>query len=296
MSIYVENFNLKFTKDILKGKYNNFVTNTIETPLMDKSKKLTLKNKFKIYFQLKFIIFDNRLIGYIRYENLSDFFININEISIDSNYIEEILKSNLSLNEMFSNKVVYYEGFDNKGLDKLLLKLGLFINNKSLLKRLDLKDFNYSYKDKSPFLDISTFVKGKDETLRCDLQNEIFNDPSRIPLNKEDIILDQKQDYYLKDFSIFLKYKGKPIGYGQIIKFHNSYMIVNLGVLDMYRGKGLGKYLIERLLYLAKEKNITKIFIRVDIENNIALNLYNNLGFKYIDTITFYKNKKTNLV
>ena len=63
--------------------------------------------------------------------------------------------------------------------------------------KLNIKDFNP--KRRVTNATFSLWEAGKDDELRCKLQNEIFNEDNRTPLTEDDIKYDIKQDYYLKD-------------------------------------------------------------------------------------------------
>ncbi|WP_242846103.1 hypothetical protein [Clostridium novyi] len=51
------------------------------------------------------------------------------------------------------------------------------------------------------------FIRGKDEAIRCFLQNTIFESKNRLPLTIKDIYYDEMQDYYCEDSAIFFKTK-----------------------------------------------------------------------------------------
>jgi ribosomal protein S18 acetylase RimI-like enzyme len=58
---------------------------------------------------------------------------------------------------------------------------------------------------------------------------------------------------------------------------------LTLAVSEEWRGKGIGRELIKRLIAEAKNQNLTKVSLSVEKEN-FALNLYQKVGFKvYID-------------
>jgi hypothetical protein len=66
-------------------------------------------------------------------------------------------------------------------------------------------------------VNIELFKKGFHEQIRCNIQNEVFKNDSRIPLSIEDIYYDESQKYYYDEGSIFIKKANDYIGYGQII-------------------------------------------------------------------------------
>lgn len=135
--------------------------------------------------------------------------------------------------------------------------------------------------------------KKLDTRLRCEIQNEIFNSASRSPLSIDDIRFDENQSYYFEQGAIFVKKDNNYIGYGQLIFENNMPFIVNFGILQKYRGLGYGRVLLEHFIRIAKYNDLNEIFIKVNSDNKIALNLYENIGFKkYEEKYYFELNRK----
>lgn len=91
------------------------------------------------------------------------------------------------------------------------------------------------------------------------------------------------QKYYIKDAAVFIKLNDKFIGYGQVIIEKGMPLIVNVGILQAYRGNGYGKMLLLHLLHIAECMSYKKVKIKVDYNNIIAMNLYKNLGFNIVN-------------
>ena len=70
------------------------------------------------------------------------------------------------------------------------------------------------------------------------------------------------------------------IGYGQIIFNREMFTIVNFGIVNDFRGIGLGKLLLHEIILYAKKSGIKNLAIRVDCTNINAINLYKWIGFK----------------
>lgn len=64
-----------------------------------------------------------------------------------------------------------------------------------------------------------------------------------------------------------------------------DYYIAKIAVSSHSRGKGIGTYILENALELAREKECKRVVLDVDIDNTGALKLYKRFGFK-----TFGKN------
>jgi GNAT superfamily N-acetyltransferase len=142
-------------------------------------------------------------------------------------------------------------------------------------------------------LNIYNLIKGKDEQVRCNLQNEIFNKRNRVPLVLKDIFYDEMQSYYYDD-GVFILYENKvPIGIGQIIYENSVAVLVNFGITKEHRWKGYGQYFLNYIIKFMIEKREKKITLRVDHDNNSAISLYNKNGFNKIKYIYTLKRQET---
>ncbi|XP_022751654.1 N-alpha-acetyltransferase 50-like [Durio zibethinus] len=68
--------------------------------------------------------------------------------------------------------------------------------------------------------------------------------------------------------------------------------IMTLGVLAPYRGVGIGTRLLNHVLDLCSKQSIPEIYLRVQTNNEDAINFYKKFGFKITETI---KNYYTNI-
>lgn len=71
---------------------------------------------------------------------------------------------------------------------------------------------------------------------------------------------------------------NKPVSYGHLDK-ENDTIWLGLAVVESYKGKGLGKDMMEQLINSARSMNIPKITLAVDKSNLVAQRLYKNYGF-----------------
>ena len=78
----------------------------------------------------------------------------------------------------------------------------------------------------------------------------------------------------------FYIYDGRAVG---CIAFeqprHNTGYLNRLSVLPKYRGKGIGRKLVNHILDYAKSKNVEKISIGIIAKHEILKNWYLHLGF-----------------
>lgn len=236
--------------------------------------------KFIIKKLVKIFKVNGESVGYIWYEPPCENLVKINDMYIKEEYISYFDK-NLFL--IFKSNLVSFDCFENYYSTNLLKKL----NFRRIRPTYLLKLTDNNIKDSCPDgISFSIYNPEKDAPVRCIIQNSIFKEENRIPLSVEDIHYDEKQDYYIKDLCIFIRYKNIPVGYGQIIFSRGIFTIANFGIEESYRFKGFGKILMEKLIKESKRKNIKNLYIRVDSNNIPAINLYKKVGFQKIGHFT----------
>lgn len=170
------------------------------------------------------------------------------------------------------------------------------INFKGLKKEilLNRETTTYDVSDRNDVI-FKHFQEGKDEELRCRIQNCVFYDKNRVPLSISDISDEEYEDYYINNFGVFIcKNDGQAMGYGQVIYSNGAYTIVNLGILEAYRHKGYGELLLKYLIELCYNNSIKYVYIKVESENITALSLYKKIGFKEDNPVVSWY-KKINL-
>ncbi|AEH23468.1 ribosomal-protein-alanine acetyltransferase [Thermodesulfobacterium geofontis OPF15] len=105
---------------------------------------------------------------------------------------------------------------------------------------------------------------------------------------ERDLFFEEKWSYFQilrefkNDFSKILVFKEKEeiIGYLIFREIEPEIEILKIGVRKEYQRKGVGTKLMQKLIEIAKEKNISKIFLEVKASNLSAYNFYKKLGFK----------------
>ena len=73
---------------------------------------------------------------------------------------------------------------------------------------------------------------------------------------------------------------GKIVGYAGMWHVVTEGQITNVAVLPEYRGLGIGRKLMEKMIKTGEEKEMIGITLEVKISNTVAQNLYTSLGFK----------------
>ena len=78
-------------------------------------------------------------------------------------------------------------------------------------------------------------------------------------------------DYWLTHYSA-----GELTGSMRVEKYNDTYVIREVIVDPEHRGKGIGRTMMEHVLRFLKPKG-KEIFLYVDSENKVALNLYTSI-------------------
>ena len=288
-------------------KFRNLNVENLKMNTYDKNffeyydnEKFLLKFLYKKF--VKLFLYNREVIGYIWYEIPLERTIHILSIYVKPPFIDIINENTLN---NFNNNTLIYESKDTDENNKLLTKLGFKKSQHSTLMSLNLSEYNksliisklqynlennieilyifkklYKYKSNKIVISVEEMKINCEEYLRCSIQNEIFYDKNRIPLDIEDIENDINQDYYRNKLSLFIKINGVAIGYGQIIFNNHKYTVVNFGIIKEFRGFGFGKILLNSLITKFFANYSEDLFIRVEDNNLNAIKLYSWIGFK----------------
>lgn len=96
-------------------------------------------------------------------------------------------------------------------------------------------------------------------------------------------IINEKVELRLQNLSSELLYitEGES-QVGSLILIYNESgaSIFSVEVLNTHRGKGYGKKLVESAIIRCKEKGCKNIELNTEVDNKVANNLYNSLGFE----------------
>lgn len=102
------------------------------------------------------------------------------------------------------------------------------------------------------------------------------------PENKRKMIASFKAE---KNSAIFLAESDKELtgflivkGGASIRTLHSAYIVV--GILDKYRGKGIGTELFQELHKWAQSQNLHRLELTVKNDNAVGLALYKKMGFE----------------
>nr|WP_279289002.1 GNAT family N-acetyltransferase [Anaerosolibacter carboniphilus] len=64
---------------------------------------------------------------------------------------------------------------------------------------------------------------------------------------------------------------------------NNMMYIHEVEILDEYRGKGIGKKIMNKLIDICQSKNMSKVFVITNKSNTRAVHLYESTGGKALD-------------
>lgn len=268
--------NLVYFKQLNETK-NEF--NTLNEDFFEIYNNCNFAQQIFLRRRVKLLKINSKYIGYIWSEinDKNTCFINavsvlevLGNIKVHMLYksLIDTLKSGCVINYLCESNNYNYEILKNIGFNK---KEGTLILYSDVSKSIPV------YLNNS--LEFEELKISRDEEKRCQIQNEIFKDDNRIPLNIEDIYFDQIQNYYFDKGAVFLKKDGEYIGYGQIIIENDIPTIVNFGILKEYRGYGYSKVFLSHLLEIIRLNDFETVKIKVKSTNIPAVNLYQNLGF-----------------
>jgi len=260
-------------------KINKFNTNfnLSNKNFFDQYDNSNIIQKLFLRKNVNLLLEQNKYIGYIWFEKHNVHHSSINSINvIETNNLVCYYKTLLS--PLTNNSLITYECEDNEINIEILSKLG-FKRSKGFME-LEKECTEYLITTVPKNITFSIVKKDKDEKERCLLQNEIFKNDDRIPINLDDIYYDEAQEYYLDKGAIFIELDNVPIGYGQIIIEDKRAVIVNFGIIEKYRKEGYGKVFLSYLLNRAIDNDFSKVSLKVDCKNDVAYKLYLSLGFK----------------
>ena len=76
-----------------------------------------------------------------------------------------------------------------------------------------------------------------------------------------------------------MEQNAEMIGYSLLMMVMDEAHLLNLSVVKHYQKRGLGRYLLEHMLKIAKTHKAANMFLEVRTSNISAIALYQNMGF-----------------
>lgn len=92
------------------------------------------------------------------------------------------------------------------------------------------------------------------------------------------------------------KINNEIIGFAGLKKIFDQADIMNIVIEKTYRNQGIGTLLLENLILLAKDLNISTLFLEVNEQNKPAIHLYEKLGFEKLGVRKKYYNNNNGII
>ncbi|PLJ78256.1 ribosomal protein S18-alanine N-acetyltransferase [Infirmifilum sp. NZ] len=83
-----------------------------------------------------------------------------------------------------------------------------------------------------------------------------------------------------REFFLIADYKGVLVGYVVSCRESEELHVHSIAVAEWFRGKGVGRRLMEETLRLARLRGLKRVRLEVKTENTVAISLYEKLGFE----------------
>lgn len=75
-----------------------------------------------------------------------------------------------------------------------------------------------------------------------------------------------------------------------LCKHHNAWYLRNLFTIKKFQKQGVATELLKKIIIYIHTTNCNKLYLEVHKNNDIAIKLYKNLGFKEIKQLDFFNN------
>ena len=142
---------------------------------------------------------------------------------------------------------------------------------------------------------LKPFIPGQDEGVWCAVRNAGFAKlkGSQMPITPQMIVQMTQENDYLEGGMMILTHKNKPVGIvrGASDEYEGEKVmcIGPLAVVPEYQGKGLGRILLKASLRFACERGFKSTVLSVNADNERALALYLDEGYKVKHSVVCYQ-------
>ncbi len=117
-------------------------------------------------------------------------------------------------------------------------------------------------------------MKESDLDRIMEIEEKSFNPP----WSREAFLLELTKNLLAK--YIVAEVDGQVVGYGGIWLIIDEGHVTNIAVDEEYRGKGIGSKILEGLIQICRDRNMTAMTLEVRKSNVVAQSLYRKYGFK----------------
>lgn len=146
---------------------------------------------------------------------------------------------------------------------------------------------------------VRPFVPGRDEEIWCQVRNEAFGNlkGSEVPITPR-MVAEMAADGDSLDGGMLILFHGeRPVGVVRggpdEYKGLPAMEIGPLAIIPEYQGRGLGRSLLRVALRLARDRSFSQTILSVNAENERALSLYEQEGFRLAEPVVCYGYKLT---
>ncbi|GHT71510.1 N-acetyltransferase [Bacteroidia bacterium] len=155
-------------------------------------------------------------------------------------------------------------------------------------------------KEEDVYVELCDFNNREHTGKFTELLNHYIEDPmgDSIPLDKaQQLLLLEELKANPKAFVLLLFYQGQIVGFSTLFELFSTFKVKpylyihDFVVYGNYRGKGLGRSLMEGVVVLAKQRRCCKITLEVRSDNHAARKLYENCGFMPCDPDMYFWTK-----
>jgi len=167
-------------------------------------------------------------------------------------------------------------------LRQLLLERGYFVTDKWCRMSVKLNRLHPVLREVKGFT-IKPYVDGVDDGVLIRIHNEVFSEEEGfIPLDEERLRIMKNSESWSRTRIYFIQTEeGDTVGLASyVIKKDGKVLIEAIGIRKGFRGRGLGKYLLNYVLNETKELGYDLAYLFVTASNKPAMNLYISTGFK----------------
>ena len=183
--------------------------------------------------------------------------------------------------ELGARKVVIHLRYTSP-LRQLLLERGYFITGKWCRMSVKLDRFSPVLRGVKGFT-IKPYVDGVDDEVLIKIHNDVFSEEEGfIPLDEERLRMMKSSESWSRTKIYFIQTEeGGTVGLvSYVIKRDGKVLIEAIGIRKGFRGRGLGKYLLNYVLNEIKELGHDLAYLFVTASNKPAMNLYMSTGFR----------------
>ncbi|MBL4783722.1 MAG: ribosomal protein S18-alanine N-acetyltransferase [Porticoccaceae bacterium] len=106
------------------------------------------------------------------------------------------------------------------------------------------------------------------------IEKQMYNYPWSEGIFKDCLSIGYYNWAFIKD-DVFIGYAILSIAVGEA-------HLLNICIDPAYQRQGLGRYFVDELILVVREKNADCLFLEVRPSNTVAVNLYKKIGFKQI--------------